>query len=73
RGQWNKDTIFIGWKRSPEGWIKLNCDRAYKELVDLDGCNDLLRDSDGRWIQGYTQKIGACDALHAETYDMYAG
>jgi hypothetical protein len=20
------DIIFIGWKRPPEGWVKLNCD-----------------------------------------------
>jgi ribonuclease HI len=31
----------------------------------------LLRDSDGPWIQGYTQKISACDALHAKMWGMY--
>jgi hypothetical protein len=71
RGQRKKDIVFIGWKRPPESWIKLNCDGAYKESVDLVGCGGLLRDSDGRWIQGYTQKIGACDALHAEMWGMY--
>jgi ribonuclease HI len=73
RGQRKKDTVFIGWKRPPEGWIKLNCDGAYKESVDLAGCDGLLRDSDVQWIQGYTRKIGALDALHAEMWGMYAG
>jgi hypothetical protein len=25
------DTIFIGWKRPQEGWVKLNYDGAYKD------------------------------------------
>ncbi|MCI85796.1 ribonuclease H, partial [Trifolium medium] len=36
--------------------------------MDLAGCGGLLRDSNGQWIHGYTQKIGACDALHAEMW-----
>ncbi|PNX54660.1 hypothetical protein L195_g048281, partial [Trifolium pratense] len=27
-----------------------------------------FRDSYGRWIKGYTKKIGTCDALHAEMW-----
>ncbi|GAU35182.1 hypothetical protein TSUD_319920 [Trifolium subterraneum] len=71
--QRKNDTIFVGWKQPPEGWIKLNCDGAYKESLDLAGCGGLLRDSNGQWIHGYTQKIGACDALHAEMWGMYVG
>jgi ribonuclease HI len=58
-------------KHPPEGWIKLNCDGAYKESVHLAGCGGLLRDSNDRWIQGYTQKIGACDTMYAEMWGMY--
>jgi hypothetical protein len=70
-GQRQMDTIFVGWKYPQEGWIKLNFDGAHKKSVDLTGCGGLLRDSDGRWIQGYTQKIGTCDAFHAEMWGMY--
>lgn len=42
RGQRKMDAIFIGWKRPPEGWIKLNCDGAHKTFVDFDGCDGLL-------------------------------
>ncbi|MCH88188.1 non-LTR retroelement reverse transcriptase, partial [Trifolium medium] len=73
RGQRKKDIIFIGWKRPPEGLIKLNYDGDYKESVDLAGCDGLLRDSDGQRLQGYTQKIGVCDALYAEMWAMYVG
>jgi hypothetical protein len=51
------DTIFIGWKRPWDGWIKLNCDRAYQDSLELVGCGELFRNSDGRWIIGYCGKL----------------
>jgi hypothetical protein len=35
------DTIFIGWKRPREVWIKLNCNGAFKKSLGLDGCGGL--------------------------------
>jgi len=66
-----KDTIYIGWKHPHMEWIKLNRDRAYKGSMNIAGCGSLFGDSYGQWLQGYTQKIGACDALHAEIWEMY--
>ncbi|GAU47272.1 hypothetical protein TSUD_280950 [Trifolium subterraneum] len=54
--QRKNDTIFVGWKQPLEGWIKLNCDGAYKESLDLAGCRGLLRDSNGQWIHVDTLK-----------------
>ena len=34
------DTIFIGWKRPREGWIKLNCDEPTRVLWVLLGVVD---------------------------------
>jgi hypothetical protein len=65
--------IFIKWKCPNEGWIKLNCDEAHNKSVDLAGCGGLPRDSNGQWIQEYTQKIGTCDALHTEMRGIYVG
>ncbi|KAK2452886.1 TMV resistance protein N [Trifolium repens] len=67
------DTIFIGWKRHREGWIKLNCDGAHKDSLGLVVCGGLFRNSDGRWIKGYSRKIGTCDALSDEMWGMYLG
>ncbi|GAU41583.1 hypothetical protein TSUD_271920 [Trifolium subterraneum] len=67
------DTIFIGWKKPQEGWVKLNCDGAYKDTLELAGCGGLLRDSNGRWLTGYSRKIGTCDSLSAEMWGMYLG
>jgi len=68
-----KDIIYIGWKRRREGWIKLNNDGACKDMGVIVGCGGLFRDSDSRWIKGYTKKIGACDALHAEMWGLCLG
>jgi len=65
------NTIFVGWKRLQEDWIKLNCDGEYKDSFDLVGCDGLFRNSDGGWIKGYSQKVGTCDALCVEIWRMY--
>jgi len=73
RGPKVKNTIYIGWKRPQEGWIKLNSDGACRDLGHIFGCGGIFRDTDGQWIKSYTKKIGACDALHAEMWGLYLG
>jgi len=68
-----KETIYIGWKRPEEGWVKLNSDDACKDRGAIVGCGGLFHPSGGRWIKSYTKKIGACDALHAEMWGLYLG
>jgi len=68
-----KETIYVGWDKPPEGWIKLNSDGACKGCGENSGCGDLFRSSDGRWLKGYIRKVGVCDALHAELWGMYLG
>jgi ribonuclease HI len=67
------DTIFIGWKRPWEGWVKLNFVGAHKSSVNLSGCGDLLRDSSGNCLNSYARKIGSYGVLHAEMWGMYIG
>lgn len=67
------DTIYIGWKKPHEDYVKLNSNGAYKEPLDLAGCGGLFRDAISQWITGYARKIGTCDASHAEMWDMYEG
>jgi len=73
RNPQNKEIIHIGWKKPPEGWIKLNIDGAFKGSNEASGCGGLFRNLDGRWIKGYIKKIGSCDALHAEMWGVYLG
>ncbi|GAU32767.1 hypothetical protein TSUD_323350 [Trifolium subterraneum] len=69
----NQEIVYIGWKKPQDGRVKLNCDGACKELGETAGCGGLFRVSDGRSIKGFSRKIGACDALHAEMWGMYLG
>ncbi|KEH42345.1 hypothetical protein MTR_1g067690 [Medicago truncatula] len=59
------DTIFIGWKIPRDGWIKLNCDGAYKDSLGLAGCGCLFWNSDGRWLKGENQYQWQSDHLNA--------
>ena len=68
-----KETIYVGWDKPSEGWIKLNCDGACKGGGENSGCGGLLRNSDARWLKGYIRKIGVCDALHAEWRHSHFG
>jgi hypothetical protein len=66
-----KETIYVGWSKPPDGCIKLNSDGACKGGGELARCGGLFRNSEGRWIKGYTKKIEACDALHAKMWGLY--
>ncbi|AES65483.1 hypothetical protein MTR_2g039950 [Medicago truncatula] len=59
-------TIYIGWDRTQIGWFKLKIDGTWKICDTLARCRGLLRNSDGRWIKGYTEKIESCDAFHVK-------
>ena len=67
------ETMYIGWMQPLIGWVKLNCDSAWKGSGTLAGCEGLLRDPDGRWIKGYFMKIGMCDVFHAKMWGMCLG
>jgi len=46
-----KETIYIGWKKPHDGWIKLKCDCACDGVVEPVGCSRLFCNSYGRWIR----------------------
>jgi len=66
RNPQHKEIIYIGWKRPPKGWIKLNSDGACKGNNETLGCGGLFCNTDGRGIKSYIKKNGLCDALHAK-------
>jgi hypothetical protein len=56
----------ISRKRPSRGWIALNTDGAVKQDLSRAGCGGVLRDEDGRWVQGFSKKIGSTTAYIAE-------
>jgi ribonuclease HI len=63
----------ISWKRPLHGWIALNTDGAAKQDSSRAGCGGVLRDEDGRWIQGFSKNLGSTTAYIAELWGIYEG
>jgi len=56
----------IAWEPPPADWVKLNTDGASRGNPGLAAAGGVLRDREGRWIQGFALNIGVCSAPLAE-------
>ena len=45
------------------GWKKLNTDGASKGNPGLAGCGGVVRDKNGRWIAGFSRRIGVTSSF----------
>ena len=48
----------VRWEKSQAGWKKLNTNGASKGNLGLVGCGGVVRDENGRWIAGFSRRIG---------------
>lgn len=71
RGPKLKDTIYIGWKWTQDVRSSSTIMVCARKWDKLSIAVFFFRDSDGRWIKGYTKKIGTFNALHAEMSELY--
>ncbi|KAG7534372.1 Endonuclease/exonuclease/phosphatase superfamily [Arabidopsis thaliana x Arabidopsis arenosa] len=63
----------VSWLPPSDGWVKLNTDGASHGNPGLATAGGVLRDGDGRWIQGFAFNIGFCSATLAELWGVYYG
>nr|XP_023911030.1 uncharacterized protein LOC112022645 [Quercus suber] len=56
----------VRWERLPEGWVKLNTDRAAKGNLGLAGCGGVVRDENGKWLTGFSKRIRISTSFVAE-------
>lgn len=63
----------VAWKRPPPGSLKLNVDGCRSTRDGIAGCGGLLRDHFGRWVGGFTRKIGVCSVEEAEAWEVFQG
>ncbi|KAK4276187.1 hypothetical protein QN277_019161 [Acacia crassicarpa] len=56
-----------------EGWVKLNVDGASKGEGRIAGCGGLIWECRGKWICGYSRKLGSCSAMRAEVWAVLTG
>ncbi|KAL4298891.1 hypothetical protein AHAS_Ahas17G0046200 [Arachis hypogaea] len=66
-------TISIKWQPPQSNWIKINTDGAVKDNPRRAGCGGILRNSEGRWIMGFSRNLGVCSAHLAELWGVYTG
>jgi hypothetical protein len=57
RNALHKETIYIGWIKPPDGWIKLNYDGACKQGGELASCGGLFRNSKGDWSKAMSKRL----------------
>ena len=66
---WNVLFLF-----APEvGWMKLNTDGASNAFLGLAGGRGLIRDEAGRWVVGFTRKLGKVNNFLAELWAFRDG
>ncbi|MCI24657.1 ribonuclease H protein, partial [Trifolium medium] len=68
-----KQQINIRWSVPQPGWFALNTDGAAKIGEGKAGCGGVLRDEEGRWIEGFTKALGDTNAYIAELWGIFEG
>ncbi|KAK4733524.1 hypothetical protein R3W88_007785 [Solanum pinnatisectum] len=63
----------VAWHKPPEGVLKLNIDGSFEQNTTNGGTGGVIRDHFGKWITGFTCKIKAQNAHHAEILALLHG
>ncbi|KAF7808401.1 reverse transcriptase [Senna tora] len=63
----SNDSNEIKWCLPEKDWIKVNSDGSCAN-DGMSCCGGVLRDNKGKWISGYSKKLGKGDVLHAEAW-----
>ena len=61
-----KFAIPVRWSKPLLGWFKLNTDGASLGNPSKVGGGGLIKDSEGRWIRGFSRSIGHATSVMAE-------
>lgn len=54
------------WERPPPNWVKLNTDASILGNNSRAAIGGVVNDSEGRWMWGFSSKIGSMDVDSAE-------
>lgn len=68
-----KREIIVKWKFPPPSWIKLDVDGSVCEEGSSASCGGILRDDSGKWIVGFSKRIGAANTVEAELWGLKNG
>ena len=69
----NPGMTWIGWKRPPSSWMKLNTDGSVIGETGPAGAGGILRDALGNWVAGFTTYLDGCMIDEAESLALIHG
>ncbi|KAK8975249.1 hypothetical protein V6N11_046719 [Hibiscus sabdariffa] len=61
------------WSKPHVGWVKLNVDASVSTIDRTTGVGGVFRDSQGKWLFGFTRFVGRCETLLAELWAIHDG
>ena len=63
----------IRWEKPEKGWWKLNTDGSWNATLGSAAGGGLIRDSWGKWVAGFTRKLGSANSFTAEVWALRDG
>nr|XP_025664883.1 uncharacterized protein LOC112763420 [Arachis hypogaea] len=63
----------IRWSCPEEGCVKVNVDGSWFGHTRNAACGGVFRNSDGRFLQGFSCNLGNCSIMHAELWAVIHG
>ncbi|RYR79610.1 hypothetical protein Ahy_A01g004421 [Arachis hypogaea] len=63
----------IRWSRPEEGCIKVNVDCSWFSHKNNAACGSVFRDSEGRFLKGFSCNLGICSIMHAKLWAVIHG
>ncbi|RYQ96479.1 hypothetical protein Ahy_B08g092237 [Arachis hypogaea] len=63
----------ISWSRPEEGCVKVNVDGSWFGHTNNTACGGVFRDSNGRFLKGFSCNLGNCSIMHAELWAVIHG
>ena len=64
---------WIGWRKPPQGWKKLNVDGSLNVVILNVGAGGALRNENGDWEDGFTARLGSSKIEEAESWALLQG
>ena len=61
------------WKAPGEGWYKINCDGGFKKESDEAGIGVVVRNAEGKLVDGYSGTVKADNVLVVEAKAVKRG
>jgi ribonuclease HI len=69
----SKRSIEVSWTPPPHDHYKVNVDGSHKKSSGISTCGGLIRDSNGKCIRGFYNRLGSCSAVWAELWALHIG